>query len=231
MASSEEQSKTAVDLLRQFLAINTAHPAPDYQVGLVLCNHLALKWRRRRNFAGINSMAWAASRELGSSVSRGGGGPGQAHRRHHQVIVMVRVAYRLFPWCSIALCNCIDHHIVTGREKRSKKNLQKNLQARLAALLAFPASLLPHRRGACHREPLDATCLWGCYLLIALLQIIALCWAVFRDSGLLNCTVVQQCAFQGTLVDGKIYGRGAQDMKSVGVQVNLVYLLWAGMLT
>ena len=43
MASSEEQSKTAVDLLRQFLAINTAHPAPDYQVGLVLCDHLALK--------------------------------------------------------------------------------------------------------------------------------------------------------------------------------------------
>ena len=58
-------------------------------------------------------------------MSRGGGGPGQAHRRHHQVIVMVRVAYRLFPWCSIALCNCIDHHIVTGTEKRSKKDLQK----------------------------------------------------------------------------------------------------------
>ena len=44
------------------------------------------------NFAGINSMAWAAGWELGASVSRGGGGPGQAHRRHHQVIVMVRVA-------------------------------------------------------------------------------------------------------------------------------------------
>ena len=42
MASSEEHSKTAVDLLRQFLAINTAHPAPDYQVGLVLCDHLEM---------------------------------------------------------------------------------------------------------------------------------------------------------------------------------------------
>ena len=49
--------------------------------------------------------------------------------------------------------------------------------------------------------------------------------AVFRGSELLKSTVVQQCAFQGTLVDGKIYGRGAQDMKSVGVQVNLAYLL------
>ena len=29
-----------------------------------------------------------------------------------------------------------------------------------------------------------------------------------------------QPAFEGTLVDGKIYGRGAQDMKSVGVQVS-----------
>ena len=29
-----------------------------------------------------------------------------------------------------------------------------------------------------------------------------------------------QPAFDGTLVDGKIFGRGAQDMKSVGVQVN-----------
>ena len=210
-------------------SLRSTRPTPPLIIKLVSFFVIILPWNggEGENFAGINSMAWAAGRELGASVSRGGGGPGQAHRRHHQVIVMVRVAYRLFPWCSIALCNCIDHHIVTGTEKRSKKYLQ----ARLAALLAFPASLLPHRRGACHREPLDATCLWGCYLLIALLQIIALCWAVFRDSGLLNCTVVQQCAFQGTLVDGKIYGRGAQDMKSVGVQVNLVYLLWAGMLT
>ena len=91
-------------------------------------------------------------------MSCGGGGPGQAHCRHHQVIVMVRVAYGLFPWVSIALCNCIDHHIVTGTEKKKqKKTCKKNLQARLAALLAFPASLLPHRRGACHGEPLDAT--------------------------------------------------------------------------
>ena len=105
-------------------------------------------------------------------MSCGGGGPGQAHCRHHQVIVMVRVAHRLarsFPWCSIALCNCIDHHIRTGTEKKKqKKTCKKNLQARLAALLAFPASLLPHRRGACHGEPLDATRLWGCYPLIAL---------------------------------------------------------------
>ena len=35
-----------------------------------------------------------------------------------------------------------------------------------------------------------------------------------------NQSLWTQPAFEGTLVDGKIYGRGAQDMKSVGVQVN-----------
>ena len=54
---------------------------------------------------------------------------------------------------------------------------------------------------------------------------VVLCSVVFRGSELLKSTVVQQYAFQGTLVDGKIYGRGAQDMKSVGVQVNLVFPL------
>ena len=35
-----------------------------------------------------------------------------------------------------------------------------------------------------------------------------------------NESLWTQPAFHGTLVDGKIFGRGAQDMKSVGVQVN-----------
>ena len=35
-----------------------------------------------------------------------------------------------------------------------------------------------------------------------------------------NESLWTQPAFEGTLVDGKIFGRGAQDMKSVGVQVN-----------
>ena len=35
-----------------------------------------------------------------------------------------------------------------------------------------------------------------------------------------NESLWTQPAFEGTYVDGKIFGRGAQDMKSVGVQVN-----------
>ena len=160
-------------------------------------------------------------------MSRGGGGPGQAHRRHHQVIVMVRVAYRLFPWCSIALCNCIDHHIVTGTGKKKQKKLAKNI-SRPGLQPSLPSLLL-----CCHTDVVPATeNLWTqpafevvtCSLPYEYYGI-ALGCAVFRGSGLLNSTVIQQCAFQGTLVDGKIYGRGAQDMKSVGVQVNLVYLL------
>ena len=31
-SSKKEQAETAVALLKQFLSINTSHPAPDYQV-------------------------------------------------------------------------------------------------------------------------------------------------------------------------------------------------------
>ena len=163
-------------------------------------------------------------------MSRGGGGPGQAHRRHHQVIVTFRVDYRLtrlFPWCSIALCNCIDHHRVTGLEKEKQKGLQKispgqayNPPCPPCFSAATQTWFLPRRTSG--RNPplrlLPAHCPNTYYCIV-------LCSVVFRGSELLKATVVQQCAFQGTLVDGKIYGRGAQDMKSVGVQVNLAYLL------
>ena len=111
-------------------SLRSTRPTPHLIIKLVSFFVIILPWNGEEgeNFAGINSMAWAAGWELRASVSCGGGGPGQAHRRHHQVIVMVRVACRLtrsFPWCSIALCNCIAHHRVTGIEKKKQKGLQK----------------------------------------------------------------------------------------------------------
>jgi len=118
MASSEEQSKTAVDLLRQFLAINTAHPAPDYQG--------STRWLEQQ------------AENLG--------------------------------------LQCRVEEAVQG--KPTVVITRPGLQPSLPSLLL-----------CCHTDVVPATeNLWT------------------------------QPAFEGTLVDGKIYGRGAQDMKSVGVQ-------------
>ena len=78
-------------------SLRSTRPTPPLIIKLVSFFVIILHWNggEGENFAGINSMAWAAGRELRASVSCGGGGPGQAHRRHHQVIVMVRVDYRL----------------------------------------------------------------------------------------------------------------------------------------
>ena len=142
-----------------------------------------------------------------------------------------KLSYNLFPWCLIPLCNCIDHHRVTWLGLQDIKKKQKSLQKKSPGQACSPPCLpcfsaatqtwcLPRRTSG--RNPplrlLPAHCPNTYYCIV-------LCSVVFRGSELLNSTVVQQYAFQGTLVDGKIYGRGAQDMKSVGVQVNLAYPL------
>ena len=76
-------------------SLRSTRPIPHLIIKLVSFFVIILPWNGEEgeNFAGINSMAWAAGWELRASVSCGGAGPGQAHRRHHQVIVMVRVDY------------------------------------------------------------------------------------------------------------------------------------------
>ena len=66
---------------------------------------------------------------------------------------MVRVAHRLarsFPWCSIALCNCIDHHRVTGLEEKAKR-LAKTI-SRPGLQPSLPSLLL-----CCHTDVVPAT--------------------------------------------------------------------------
>ena len=52
---SVDEHADAVTLLRQFLAINTSHPSPDYQVTPLTVDEIQLF------FLGVNPLAGAAS--------------------------------------------------------------------------------------------------------------------------------------------------------------------------
>ena len=54
---SVDEHADAVTLLRQFLAINTSHPSPDYQVTPLTVNGIQLFLF----FSGVNPLAGAAS--------------------------------------------------------------------------------------------------------------------------------------------------------------------------
>ena len=51
---SVDEHADAVTLLRQFLAINTSHPSPDYQVTPLTVDTIVF-------FSGVNPLAGAAS--------------------------------------------------------------------------------------------------------------------------------------------------------------------------